>query len=158
MFILDRDPAATSGHIHYFRFCAREDIESDIWNNTSDVEDFPISHCSIKSGRDIFLIAKRYMASRDVHKLIALVPAETARAMRVGLQEPQGVADRRPIGRQVLSNIERYLPRCRQRGDVSEEGARRTVPSRLVQRHLTCCPKACVLSNFEIQMAARRAV
>ena len=87
------------------------------------MDDFPLSRTATKSGKDVFLVAKRYMADRSVHRLIALVPADTVRAIRLGFQEPQGVAARRPIGRNVLSNIQRYLPRCRSRGDIPQAAA-----------------------------------
>ena len=87
------------------------------------MDDFPLSRTATKSGKDVFLVAKRYMADRSVHRQIALVPADTVRAIRLGFQEPQGVAARRPIGRNVLSNIQRYLPRCRSRGDIPQAAA-----------------------------------
>lgn len=103
------------------RFCKREDIEADIWNSVREVEDFRSSHP--KMGSDIFLIAKRWLADREVLRLIALVPADTAAKIRRGLHLPDGVAARRAISPKVRANIERYVPRCQMHGELSPAAA-----------------------------------
>ena len=112
------------GHNHYFRFCAREDIEQDIWNNVLSVEDFAIGGRHPQRARDIFLITKRWMASREVLRVIALVPEASASQIRAGLNLPTGVAERRPISPKIVANLDRYLHRCRAQGDVTAAAAR----------------------------------
>ena len=88
------------------------------------MEDFPLGGRHPHRARDIFLITKRWMASREVLRVIALVPEASASQIRTGLNLPMGVAERRPISPKVLANLDRYLHRCRTQGDVTAAAAR----------------------------------
>lgn len=117
---------AIPGHIHYLRFCRRGDIEMSIWNNCSQVEDFntkgrnAVEPCA----GDTFMIAKRWMADREVLKVKALFPAAVAQQVRTGFHLPEGLATRRAISPQVSANILRYAPRSMKTGELPQQAGK----------------------------------
>lgn len=114
------------GHIHYIRFCRRADIEMSVWNSCGEVEDFNTSgrNAVSKDGNDTFMIAKRWMADRDVIRVVAIFPAATVQKIRAGFHLPDGVESRRVIGPQVKANIERYVPQSMKKGELPQNAAK----------------------------------
>ena len=75
-----------------------------------------MGHCAWKelqpqkkcTGGDVVLIVKESMSSPEPLHCIVLIPEAEAAAMRAGLQQPTGSAERRPIGHNVVKNIQRH--------------------------------------------------
>ena len=63
-------------------------------------------------GDDVLLVAKRWMGDAEFFCSAVMVSADDATAIRLGFEQPQGIAERRPIPQQVVDNISRFAPRC----------------------------------------------
>lgn len=117
---------------HYLRICRREDIglPAADWGHGHDgreelcaeVQDFAPG--VPRSGGDIVIVAKQWMADRTPTQVLALVPAVDARRVLENRpDQPSGVAMRRPIGPQVIRSIRTYAPQAAAAGFISEAGA-----------------------------------
>jgi len=58
-----------------------------------------------RSGDDLILIAKKFMASPEPYKVVVLLSAEQCATLRKSFCQPVGVAGRRAISQKVQSNI-----------------------------------------------------
>ena len=107
--------------VHYFRFCARRDIGTDVLDHVHQLEE--LGRGLIPHPDDIFLVTKRWLSDQEVQRAIAVVPAAAVEQIRAGFHLPCGVAPRRVIREQVRKNIERYLPTVTRTGEMTQEGA-----------------------------------
>lgn len=107
--------------VHYFRFCMRQDMGSDVLDHVAELEEL---HSRFQPHpEDIFLITKRWLADTEVTRAIAVVPASRAKEIRQGFHPPSGVAARRTITEQVRNNIQKRVPPLRRKGELSAEAA-----------------------------------
>ena len=107
--------------VHYFRFCARRDLGTDVLNHVLQLEE--LGRGLIPHHDDIFLVTKRWLSDQEVQRAIAVVPAAAVEQIRSGFQPPSGVAPRRVIREQIRKNIERYVPTVTRTGEMTAEGA-----------------------------------
>ena len=107
--------------VHYFRFCARRDLGSDVLDNVHELEELPRKWTP--HADDTFVITKRYMADTQIQRAIAVVPASVAQQIRGGFQPPAGVAPRRAISAKVRKNLDTTVPPCLKSGELSKDGA-----------------------------------
>ena len=108
--------------VHYFRFCARKDLGTDVLDNVLQLEELSGNRFEPHQD-DTFLITKRWLADTEVQRALCVVPAVTAAQIRAGYQPPSGVAPRRVIREPIRKNIEKTVPPCRKSGELTDEGA-----------------------------------
>ena len=84
-------------HVHYIRFCKRADLGADVLDHVSEVEDFRAGSCQAEA-EDIFMVSKQWLADTEIQRCVAIMPAATAKSIRIGCHQPGGLAARRPIG------------------------------------------------------------
>ena len=99
----------------------RCDLTRADWDSVGTIEDFP--QAVPRSGEDIFLLAKRWMADSESVRLIALIPADKMQEMRVGMVPPAGLAARRPITAGVMTNLHKQVPKLRKAGEINPAAA-----------------------------------
>ena len=82
-----------------------------------DIDPSSYGHCECeelrrqpRSGEDVILIAKKFMASPEPYKVVVLLSAEQCATLRKSICQPSGVASRRPISDKVTSNIKGKVP------------------------------------------------
>ena len=109
-------------HVHYFRFCQRQDMGSDVLDNVRELEEYPGRGWQPHS-HDIFLITKRWLGESEVQRAVAVMPAALAEGLRTGFSPPAGIAPRRAIGEKVASNLKKRVPILLRSGEISEDGA-----------------------------------
>ena len=108
-------------HVHYFRFCARKDLGTDVLDNVLELEELR-GHWE-RHPEDIFLVTKRWLADTEVQRALAIIPAELASQMRAGFHPPAGIAPRKTIHEQIRKNLEKTVPPCFKSGELSRDGA-----------------------------------
>ena len=82
------------------------------------VSDFPDGHP--RSGLDIMLVCKRWLADQAYTHVIALIPAsEVSGIARHFNRGPQSIAEKRPMCEKVRKNLQSMAPRCKASGDIS---------------------------------------
>lgn len=108
----------TQGHVHYLRFCFREDLESGIIDKCETFTDLPKRFPP--SAGDLVLYTKRWLGDQSIAALHVVVPQEHVQQIREGHSDPAGVAALRPIGDKVAKNINRYGPVCVRQGDITQ--------------------------------------
>lgn len=82
------------------------------------MSDFPDGHP--RSGLDIMLVCKRWLADQAYTHVIALIPAsEVSGIARHFNRGPQSIAEKRPMCEKVRKNLQSMAPRCKASGDIS---------------------------------------
>ncbi|CAE7836498.1 unnamed protein product [Symbiodinium sp. CCMP2592] len=76
---------------------------------------------SAPSGKDVLLLAKRWMSDPEPFRVVCLMPAATCGVLRASFAQPGGVEDRRPIAPKVQKNICRLSHECMRQGDISAD-------------------------------------
>ena len=107
--------------VHYFRFCMRKDLGSDILDNVAEIEE--LHHRHRPHEEDVFLITKRWLSDAEVMRAIALVPAARAQEIRRGFHPPAGISSRRVISDQVKKVISKRVPPLERKGELTAEAA-----------------------------------
>ena len=88
--------------VHYFRFCCRRDLGSDVLDNVLELEELG-SH---RHPEDIFLVSKRWLADQEVARALMVLPSSAAESLRQGYQQHAGIAVRKVIP----ENMRKTLP------------------------------------------------
>ena len=109
--------------VHYFRVCRRVDIGAETLNNVADLEEFPFGAIQ-PHPEDIFLVTKRWIHDTAIARVIALIPANKASALRQSFAPPGGLTARRAIGTKVAQNLLSRVPKLQSRGELSEKSVR----------------------------------
>lgn len=109
-------------HVHYFRFCQRQDMGSDVLDNVRELEEYP-GQAWAPHSQDIFLITKRWLGESEVQRAVAVMPAALAEGLRTGFSPPAGIAPRRAIGENVIGNLNKRVPGLLRNGEISQDGA-----------------------------------
>lgn len=107
-------------HVHYFRFCRRKDLGSDVLDHVLQLEEMGRR---VLHENDVFLITKRWLADTEVARAIMVVPADVASEIQRGFHSPHGVAPRRAIAERVKKNLIKHVPPCQKSGELSAEAA-----------------------------------
>ena len=104
--------------IHWLKFCRREDLGVAA-QAPIEMDDFPMN--TPRSGGDIMIVVKQWMADKDPLQVIAFLPEGDIPEL-LGRQPPQPAGDvgRRPISSKVKKNIVSNAPKCRAAGFISE--------------------------------------
>ncbi|CAE7405194.1 unnamed protein product [Symbiodinium sp. CCMP2592] len=104
-------------HVHQLRFALREDLSPASFGQCRVEE---ISG-SAPSGKDVLLLAKRWMSDPEPFRVVCLMPAATCGVLRASFAQPGGVEDRRPIAPKVQKNICRLSHERMRQGDISAD-------------------------------------
>jgi len=75
------------------------------------------------SGGDVVLLVKSRMADASPRRLIVMLSESDAAGLRACLEQPDGVAGRRPIAENIKKNIKRFAPKCEKQGIISRDAA-----------------------------------
>ena len=95
-----------AGRVGQLRFSLRKDIDPSSYGHCECEE----LRGQPRSGEDVILIAKKFMASPEPYKVVVLLSAEQCATLRKSICQPSGVASRRPISDKVTSNIKGKVP------------------------------------------------
>ena len=109
---------------HYFRLCARADLNELIGENAGIAKAFPTKRGDAKqpeSNADIVLVIKKFESDPDVHQILTMVPASRRAHLR---EQPQGVHARRRGGEDVRKEVVSRAKRAKERGVISEKALR----------------------------------
>ena len=68
------------------------------------------------------MLCKRHMGDVEPYLAQTLVLEKDATAIRLGFQQPSGIASRRSIPLKISKNIHAYAPRCLAQGIISADG------------------------------------
>ena len=104
------------------RFARRGELEPGQFG-FCQVEELPASFAAPLDADDILLLVKRRMADTNPTKVVTVMTAERSLELRAAFVQPAGVAERRPIGAQMVKNIQSYAPRCARQGSISMQAA-----------------------------------
>ena len=103
----------------------RQDLSQALPGHNQSMEFTPIDDFSDgepRSGLDVMLVCKKWLADQSYSHVIALFPADQVSAMAQYLNPgPKDLAQKRPIGLQIQKNLRAYAPRCKASGDISED-------------------------------------
>ena len=102
-------------HVGSVRFCRRSDVDGSSFGYCTLEE----IHGSQPAPGDIIMMVKASMADANPYRCCTVMTAIEASALRIGAQQPRGVAERRVIANNVVRNLETYAPRCREQGIIS---------------------------------------
>lgn len=105
--------------VHYFRFCCRRDLGSDVLDNVLELEELG-SH---RHPEDIFLVSRRWLADQEVARALMVLPSSAAESLRQGYQQPAGIAVRKVIPENMRKNLAKQVPRLRRSGEISANAA-----------------------------------
>lgn len=103
----------------YFRFCRRGDLDVASLG-PSGFEELPSTRIEM-SPNDVVLLVKRRMGDCLAYRTIVLVDAHTATQIKKGFVQPSGFSVRRPIGTNVIKNLDRYADRCMQQQVITAD-------------------------------------
>ena len=108
-------------HVHYYRFCLRRDMGSDVLDYVRELEE--LRPACDPHGDDIFMITKRWLADNEVQRAVCVMSQATAQQFRTGFAPPSGIAPRRRIGDAIVNNIKKRVPICQKTGELNAESA-----------------------------------
>ncbi len=99
------------------RFSLRKDIDPISYGKVSvdEIRGEP------RSGDDILLLAKKFMADPEPYKIATVLTASQAADIRRSFAQPQGVWRRREITQKVRAKIATKVPQCVQQRVLSRE-------------------------------------
>ena len=109
--------SSSQGNVHYIRFCRRCDLDPSNIGPSGVEETSKTLHAP--HGDDVLMVAKKWMGDSESFFATVMVSADDATAIRLGFEQPQGIAERRSIPQTVVKNIGRFAPRCASQNIIS---------------------------------------